>query len=352
MNPRLSFASIFCCIVCAGCVELPSGSARSASVEVLSNLPAARPGEFQVGSPLSCQNLTVYVLHGRDQSPGTTVVPLQDAMARHEAVVGEEGSVNELAIENVSPNIVYVQSGDVVKGGRQDRTIADDFVLTPGSGRVAIEAFCVESGRWEARGAEPSSAFSGSPSVLASKELKLAARRNADQGEVWAQVGRLQAGLSRTLHEPVNADASPSSLQLALENPRLRQWAGEYTHPLASAADNDSDVVGFAFAINGHLNSADAYASHALFRAEWPRLLEAAAIEAIAHLQDADLAPAPTEQAVAAALAEAEHGTPSGKRINGCTRLVTYDGPGALLFEMSDPRLPCNWVHRNYILKC
>jgi len=251
----------------------------------------------------------------------------------------------------MSQNTVYVQSGDVVKGGQQDRTIAHDFVLTPGSGRVGIEAFCVESGRWEARGAEPSAAFSGSPDVLASKELKLAARRNADQGEVWTEVGRLQAGLSQTLHEPVNADASPSSLQLALENPRLRQWAGEYTRSLASAADNDSEAVGFAFAINGHLNSADVYASHALFRAVWPRLLQAAAIEAIAHLQDSDVSPTPAPELIAAALAEAEHGTPTGKRINGMTKLVTYDAPTAVLFEMNDPRLPGEWVHRNYIMK-
>ena len=36
---------------------------------------------------------------------------------------------------------VYIQSGDIVKGGRQDRTIAMDFVVPPKSGVIPISAF-------------------------------------------------------------------------------------------------------------------------------------------------------------------------------------------------------------------
>ena len=65
----------------------------------------------------------------------------------------ETGQVNELAIENVSPDrAVFVQAGDIVKGGRQDRVFSQDLVLKPRSGRVPIDAFCVESGRWRQRG--------------------------------------------------------------------------------------------------------------------------------------------------------------------------------------------------------
>jgi hypothetical protein len=187
--------------------------------------------------------------------------------------------------------------------------------------------------------------------MLASKELKLAAKENADQSAVWSEVAKLQAGLSRTLAEPVTADASPSSLQLALENPRLLRWVSEYTQSLQSAAANDDQAIGFAFAINGHLNCADVYGSHALFNKLWPKLLQAAAIEAIAHLQDPGALPSPDATSVSSALSHAESGQATGKQINDATRVVKYDAPDAVLFEMSDPRLPGQWVHRNYIIK-
>src|SRR5438445_3597845 len=39
-------------------------------------------------------------------------------------------------------------------------------------------------------------------------------------------------------------------------------------------------VVGYAFAVNGQLKGAELYASHGLFRKQWPKLLHANAVEA------------------------------------------------------------------------
>lgn len=351
MSLRMVAVALLASLCGLGCVDPAMTSSPLLNVKMLSDLPAARPAGFEVAPPQASQNLAIYILHGPDQWPGKTVYTLQDALAHRVAAVHEEGSVNQLSIENGSRDPVYVQAGDIVKGGQQDRTIGEDFVLRPQSGRVEVAAFCVENGRWSARGFESAQTFNGSANMLASKELKLAAKQDANQGAVWSEVARLQAGLSRTLHEPVTADPSPSSLQLALENPRLRQWAGEYVQPLLSAAANDEHAIGFAFAINGHLNSADAYASHALFLKLWPKLLHAAAIEAIAHLQDAGGVPPPSREEVAAALSRCEPGRPAGKQINDSTRVVSYDSAESVLFEMSDPRLPGDWVHRNYIVK-
>src|ERR1700680_679870 len=97
-------------------------------------------------------------------------------------IVRETGNVNELAVENVSSDRdVYIQSGDIVKGGRQDRTIALDFIAPPRSGKMPIAAFCVENGRWTARGTESPAQFSASTQALAGRELKLAAKQKGEQ---------------------------------------------------------------------------------------------------------------------------------------------------------------------------
>jgi hypothetical protein len=62
--------------------------------------------------------------------------------------------VNELIVENLSDEEVYIQSGDIVKGGRQDRTLGYDLIVPKKSGKVKITSFCVEHGRWSARGRE------------------------------------------------------------------------------------------------------------------------------------------------------------------------------------------------------
>jgi len=54
-----------------------------------------------------------------------------------------------LEIANLSEALdLYVQAGDVVNGGRQDRTLGVDFVLPAKSGRLPVPSFCVASGRW------------------------------------------------------------------------------------------------------------------------------------------------------------------------------------------------------------
>ena len=52
---------------------------------------------------------------------------------------------------------------------------------------------------------------------------------------------------------------------------------------LQSAGAKKADIIGFVFAINGKLNSADIYSSNGLFRKMWPKLLRASVTEAIAE---------------------------------------------------------------------
>ena len=88
-----------------------------------------------------------------------------------------------------------------------------------------------------------------------------------------------------------------------------------YIKALKPAGENDDDIVGFVFAVNGKLNSADAYPSNGLFRKMWPKLLDASAIEAISHKDDPRVG-APSMDPVTAFLAAPEAGKSSEKPLN------------------------------------
>src|SRR5262245_46854124 len=99
--------------------------------------------EYRLSGPYTHKNLTVFLVHGKDQS-NKTFLTLQEALAQKKVRVYETKNVNELAIRNLSNQDVYVQAGDIVRGGEQDRMISVDFIVPPKSGRMPIAAFCVE----------------------------------------------------------------------------------------------------------------------------------------------------------------------------------------------------------------
>src|SRR6476620_9278929 len=81
----------------------------------------AQAAKYTVSAPYTYKNLTIFLLHGRDQSSGRNLLTLQEALERKIFVVYETSDVNELAVENLSKEFdVFIQSGDIVKGGKQD----------------------------------------------------------------------------------------------------------------------------------------------------------------------------------------------------------------------------------------
>src|SRR6266404_5581085 len=137
-----------------------------------------KPGkdDYRLEGPFTQGNLTVFLIHGKDRIKGQTFITLQEALVQKKVIVRETRSVNELSIENISSEEVYVQSGDIVKGGQQDRMLVVDLILPPRSGKIPIAAFCVENGRWSRRGNEEVTTFNSSSNVVASREVKLAAK--------------------------------------------------------------------------------------------------------------------------------------------------------------------------------
>lgn len=381
-----------------------AGEARSAAAPA----PAAARARFDdyvVSGPYAHENLAVYLIHGRDRLADRDFLTLEEALDAKLVVVHETGEVNELAVENLLPDReVYIQSGDIVKGGRQDRVIASDFIVPAKSGKMPISSFCVERGRWSRRGGESATAFSVSREQLATKALKLAAKLEGDQSAVWREVASAQTSLAANLgsaggtaaaaaapahdEEPqqvvivtpdgadlgrqvavqisggawgVNAarsGASPTSLQLTLEKADVKEAAEKYVAALAGIVEGKPDVIGFAFAVNGEPNSADVYASGALFRKLWPKLLKASAVEALAELRRSEAAERedeiahPPADALVAALLEMEEGAKaSEKDVTRRVRMRTVEGARAVLFETRDAACPDEVIHRSMLSK-
>ena len=309
-------------------------------------------GDYKISGPYTHNNLAVFLIHGQDKLGGKTFLTLQEALKQRKVVVYETKNVNELAIENLSRyEEVYVQSGDIVKGGQQDRMLGVDLIVPPRSGKISIAAFCVEQGRWQKRGSEEATRFSSSNERVATRELKIAANKTKSQGEVWDKVAKAQTKLSANVGASVNAPISTSSLQLTLENRQVQETTAAYISALSRIADGRPDVIGYAFAINGKINSADVYGANALFRKLWPSLLKASAVEAIAELQRGRKFDAVAPADVAAFLDDAEAGAATTKDVTKRVQMITRESKTNILFETRDRNAAGLWLHRSYVKK-
>src|SRR5215469_7530810 len=144
----------------------------------------ADAAELRISGPYTHDNLSIYLVHGPDRMQ-KKYLTLAEAMEQHKVTVYETSNVNQLEVENLSAEDVYIQSGEIVKGGKQDRVLKDDLILPSSSGKVGVTVFCVEHRRWTQRGAEPVRAFGASPNAIASPQMKRAVMSAGRQSEVW-----------------------------------------------------------------------------------------------------------------------------------------------------------------------
>lgn len=326
---------------------------------------------YQLTGPYKHNNLAIYLIHREGRDSGPVPLTLGQAMEQGVVKVIETGDVEELVVRNLGERDIFIQSGDMVKGGKQDRVLTVSMILPPNSGAIPIGAFCVEQGRWSRRGQENAAEFSASTELAPSKALKMAlgeraqrsitsaAESNARQGkgrrlledgnlqrEVWESVRKLQEDLSPASEADIADERSPSSLQLSLENKALASALKNYEANLGKLAQEHVRAVGYVFAINGKINSGNEFGSAGLFQKLWPRQLKAAATEAIAEGSTPPSAE-PTLAEVAAFIDGARAAKPVGKSMPGRMSLEMRQTEKSLYTEIR--RQNGDWVHRSFI---
>jgi len=317
---------------------------------------AVAVADCEIAEPLTHENLAVYFVSGPDSMGGKSYLTLQEGLDQKLVVVHETGQVSELAIENSADGTdLFVQSGDIVKGGRQDRTFPHDLIVASKSGRVPIDSYCVEHGRWSQRGGESSASFGSSSFSLASSSEKRAAMSpseyRAHQGRVWSAVDDTQVKLADKLGGSVADARSATSLQLTLENERLQKAITPYLDRLGQLPAGRADILGAVFAVNGKVVSGDVYASPVLFRKLWPKLIRGAATEAFTeNMPNATVKHLATDD-LQAFLRAAEGGTPVSEAVAARSFVLTRESDRVYLFDTCDRSLNNLVIHRCYLAR-
>lgn len=303
---------------------------------------------------ITVQNLSLFILTGKENIVGNSYTTLSKAMDEKQVVVNETGSVNQLSIDNNSDDYVFIHSGDIVKGGKQDRTISYDVIIPPNSKNIQLESFCVEQGRWEQRAEETVVAFSSNSKMLSSRDLKLAAKHENNQGLVWSKVSEQKEYLNDKLSAKngyavnIADNESNSSLQLALESEELKKAKEEFYEELKELIDTP-DALGYAYAINGEIYGVEVYNNTQLFTDLWDKILESIIVEAISKDGETILAEKTEKEVLRYMKAVTIADKNSTKKLNSITNFKTIENKeGGIVFSTEDLNKK-DWIHRSYM---
>jgi hypothetical protein len=235
--------------------------------------------DHRVGGGRAFGDLTVFPVLAHDQPDLGPFVTLDQALSDKSAEVREAdagGQVGSLVIENKGTMSIFVLAGTVVKGGKQDRQIAQDFAVGPHQ-TVPVDAFCVEPHRWNAEreGVATQGKFTAEK-TLALGSVRAAGQYKQNQGEVWAKVGEVNTQNGKA---PATGSllASLDDQEIAAQRSTLAQRISAFLDGL----EPQREVVGVAYAVEGQVRGVRWFANHQLYEMYRDALVNTAAVEAI-----------------------------------------------------------------------
>lgn len=248
---------------------------------------------FVISQPYTYRNLEVFLIHSASGLKCRTFTSLQTALKEGLIKVYESEIINSMYIDNATDQAVFINSGEILKGGKQDRAVQKDVIVPLHVSRYAVTCFCVEERRWSQRSADESAKqFKSSTKMIAGGKLKKSLVVTNSQFGLWSSISEYQNNVNANLmnfFDVRNADVtknnSYSSLELTLDNPALNKVRDEIKRHLGEFTDIGK-ANGMAVVINGNLVGLDLYNSSDLFSKLFDKLLESAIYESIESATD------------------------------------------------------------------
>ncbi|MFM8913765.1 MAG: ARPP-1 family domain-containing protein [Flammeovirgaceae bacterium] len=202
---------------------------------------------------------------------------LHQAMLNNQIVITESGvggSVNTLIGRNLSADTLFIMSGEILQGGKQDRVVGRDMLIPPGEGRVKIPVFCVEKGRWKYKGESNDQKFSEYYG-MANEHLRDLIDHKKGQQDVWEEVSKSNK------RDGVNSGTDAYTDHA--NNRTFRRAEQEYIDFFQRMFDNDETVIGVLTITGNRVEGVDLFINNILFRQEFPKLLYSYIDEAVTY---------------------------------------------------------------------
>jgi hypothetical protein len=193
------------------------------------------------------------------------IISLSQALNQGLATISERGTastenVHWLRINNTSDKSILVNSGEVVSGGRQDRMMMKDTILSPSKKDQYVPVMCVEEGRWSEK--EKKFVYNN----FANSRLRKTLGIGKNQVLIWKEIdNQLQA-----------AGVKSNTMNYLSRNSdkKVMQVGDEYFNFFQQKFKNaDSTIVGFVCISGNKIIGSDIFSGTNLFYSQLEPLL-------------------------------------------------------------------------------
>ncbi len=224
----------------------------------------------KLGIPVEYKNLKIYPLEMVKMPSFKDFTTLDEAMDKGWLKIKEvgNGDVNRVEIRNNGDEPVFILTGEMIVGAKQDRMIKEDILLPPNSGWIKVEVYCVEHGRWHEVSKEFKSGGFVVPNIV-----RQSAKLKESQSEVWAEVSRLQDKLG-IVSETKTARAN-------YEDKAVREAVEDYVKGFGKIPGLSKSAIGVIVTTGDRIICLDLFASNILLNKLWKKLIKSYAMDAI-----------------------------------------------------------------------
>jgi uncharacterized membrane protein YkoI len=202
-------------------------------------------------------------------------ISLQEAIDADQVAINEvsnSGVVSTLLVRNLSSDTLFVMSGEILIGGKQDRVVAKDMLIPPNSGQVKLPVFCVEEGRWQFKDSGTKfTEYYG----MANEHLRDLIDHNGQQQSVWREVSKA--------NQKDGINSSTSAYTAHANNNEFRRKEQEYITFFENLFNGQSDIIGVLAVTGNVIEGADLFVSNILFMQEYRKLMYSYIDDAITY---------------------------------------------------------------------
>jgi len=204
------------------------------------------------------------------------IISLSQAINQGVATISERGTastenVHWLRINNQSDKSIFINSGEMIAGGRQDRMVMKDTILVPTKRDQYIPVMCVEEGRW----GDKEKKFSYND--FANAHLRKVLDVSKNQVLIWNEIdNQLQSGDIKNTTMAYLARKSDKKF-MDMDDDYFRFFKQKFK-------SSDSTIVGFVCVSGNRIIGSDIFASRNLFYSQLEPLLRGYIDEVIIYV--------------------------------------------------------------------
>lgn len=258
---------IWCTIVVIIVLFLGTGHVSADEKEMVPSLVSS----LTVLDPIVYEKLVAFPIRSDSFTADSPYITLEEALETGvlEIKEVEGGRVPQVHFKSTSDKYIFVMGGEVLTGCKQDRIVGRDILLAPYK-ELLVPVYCVEHGRWTYESSHFYSKKNAGTYNL--RSIAQSGEGNA-QSKIWDEVEKM--------NKSMDVDTDSGAYQDAYEKDSIQMKIKECEDLFISLPDRGINIVGVIIGVGTEIVSVDVFATPALFKKLWPKILKASALSGI-----------------------------------------------------------------------